>query len=709
MADEARKTGIGIIGDVPWGTHFCHFYRAKEDLLNVLVPYFKTGLENNEFCLWATSEPLGAEEAHKAMEKAMPSFARYADSGQIEIVPHDQWYLQDGLFDSERVIRAWVDELDRALAAGYSGMRASGNISWLERKDWESFADYEDALNRVIGKYKMLALCAYWLENISAADIFEVAGSHTFAVVGRNGDLELVEGALYRKKAEEALRESEKKYRQLIETINEGIWVVDKDSNVTFVNPPMAEMMGYTVEEMMGKNLFSLVMNERGAEFGERKLESRRQGMKERYEVEAIRKDGTPIYVSVCASPILDDEGQYAGSIAGVQDITERKRAEEKERNAQQELGVSSRLASLGRLASGVAHEINNPLSTVIGYSQLLMEKDVPEDIQDELQAINDSAQRVAGVVNGLLAFGHQNRVGREYVDINTIVSDVLKIRAYEMSVSNIEVETRLARDLPETSVYAGQIQQVFLNIVLNAEQAMTKAHNGGHFLVVTKRVGDSIRITFKDDGIGIAKENLRSIFDPFFTTKGVGEGTGLGLSISYGIIREHNGRIYAEGEPGKGATFVVELPIVAKPDQPEAPEKPAKEPGRKVTGRILVVDDEPTLCQMLAQLLTREGHSVETVDNCSAALEKITHERFSLILLDIKMKGTNGIDLYEQIAKIAPAMQRRVVFITGDTLSARTNRFLEKARAPYIAKPFDIQELRERVNQMLMEGRTPE
>ena len=329
MADATRKTGIGIIGDVPWGTHFCHFYRAKEDLLNILVPYFQAGLENNEFCLWATAEPLGAKEARKAMEKAMPGFDRYLKTGQIEIVPHDRWYLKNGVFDSERVIRAWVDKLDRALAAGYSGMRASGNMSWLERKDWDSFADYEAAINRVIGQRQMVVLCAYWLNNISAADVFEVAGSHTFAVVGRNGDLELVEGALYRKKAEEVLRESEKKYRQLIETIHEGVWVVDKDAGTTFVNARMAEMLGYTVEEMMGKSLFSLVMNERGAEFGERKLESRRQGIKERYEVEAIRKDGTPIYVSVCASPILDDEGQYAGSIAGVHDITERKRTEE--------------------------------------------------------------------------------------------------------------------------------------------------------------------------------------------------------------------------------------------------------------------------------------------------------------------------------------------------------------------------------------------
>jgi signal transduction histidine kinase len=258
--------------------------------------------------------------------------------------------------------------------------------------------------------------------------------------------------------------------------------------------------------------------------------------------------------------------------------VTEYKQAEIIQRKVQGDPGLSGQLAFIGRVASDIAHEINNPLTIVIGCSKMLMEKDVPEDIKEDLQVINESAQHVAGIVRRLLASASQSKPGREYAEINTLLSRVLRLRAHEMNIHNVVVMTRLDPDLPWTMVDAGQIQQVFLNIILNAEQAMVKAHNGGHLRVKTEQVGDFIRTTFKDDGIGIAEEDLPKLFDPFFTTKEVGEGMGLGLSISYGIIQEHNGRIYARGRPGKGATFVVELPIVAKTGGLVSPKESAKE-----------------------------------------------------------------------------------------------------------------------------------
>jgi CheY-like chemotaxis protein len=332
----------------------------------------------------------------------------------------------------------------------------------------------------------------------------------------------------------------------------------------------------------------------------------------------------------------------------------------------------------------------------------MLLETDTPEDVKKDLRLINDSAQQMASVVKRLLTFGRQSRLGKEYVDINALVSRVLELRAREMSIRNIEVTAKLDPNLPCTMADVGQMQQVFLNIIVNAEQAMTKANKDGHLLVETGHTRDRIKITFRDDGIGIPKEYLAKLFDPFFTTKDVGEGMGLGLSISYGIIQEHNGRIYAKGQPGKGATFVVELPIVAEPDQPESPQKPAEEPKEKVIGRILVVDDEPAICQLLKDLLTRDGHSVETVGDAGVALEMVKSERFNLLLLDIRMKGMNGIELYQQMGKIAESLQKRVIFITGDTLARDTRDFLEKTAAPHICKPFDIRELRKMVNQVL-------
>jgi signal transduction histidine kinase len=235
---------------------------------------------------------------------------------------------------------------------------------------------------------------------------------------------------------------------------------------------------------------------------------------------------------------------------------TERKRAE------QQKLLASDRLASVGELAAGIAHELNNPLTSVIGFSQLLLGKDIPDDIREDIKVIYSEARRTAEVMKNLLIFARRHTPVKQLVNINSVIEKVLAVRAYEQRVENIQVITHLAPDLPETMADYFQLQQVFLNIIINAEHFMLEAHKRGTLTITTQRIGNTIKASFADDGPGIAKENLGHLFDPFFTTKEVGKGTGLGLSICHGIITEHSGRIFAESESGKGATFIVELPI---------------------------------------------------------------------------------------------------------------------------------------------------
>jgi PAS domain S-box-containing protein len=232
------------------------------------------------------------------------------------------------------------------------------------------------------------------------------------------------------------------------------------------------------------------------------------------------------------------------------------------ERAKQERLYLTDRLASIGEMAAGIAHELNNPLTGVIGLSQLLLDEEMSDGAKKDLKVICNEAQRAAAVVKNLLTFARQHTAERKAVQINAVVEDVLSLRAYEHKVNNIRVTTRFDNHLPEIIADPFQIQQVFLNIVLNAEQAMIEAHKEGTLTITTERVDGNIKVSFSDDGPGIPPENMRKLFSPFFTTKEVGKGTGLGLSICYGIVTNHGGRIYAQSELGKGATFVVELPV---------------------------------------------------------------------------------------------------------------------------------------------------
>jgi signal transduction histidine kinase len=225
---ELRKSGINLIGDVPWGTHFCQFYETKEDLVDILVPYFKAGLENNVYCMLITSDPFSSQEAEKALRKVVTNFDTYLEDGQINILPYDKWYTKDGSFDSDRVLDGWITQLDQALEKGYDGLRLSGNTFWLEKEDWNDFVDYEEAVDGVIGNYKMMALCTYCLEKCNAAEIIDVVNNHEFALVKRKKSWELIETTEH-KRTEEELLEAMKKLRKSNSDLEQFAYVASHD------------------------------------------------------------------------------------------------------------------------------------------------------------------------------------------------------------------------------------------------------------------------------------------------------------------------------------------------------------------------------------------------------------------------------------------------------------------------------------------------
>jgi len=280
---------------------------------------------------------------------------------------------------------------------------------------------------------------------------------------------------------------------------------------------------------------------------------------------------GTTIYDNpyfVPAAEFLNRKHSFADLQHWMDTLIKLKEAEAKEKQLRQELNHSRRLASIGELVAGVAHEINNPLTGIIGFSERLMRKSTDKQTSQDLNRINSEARRMANVVTNLLTFARQRELNKQYADVKDILKSSLELRVYELKTGNIEVITDLAPNLPKLMVDFNQIEEVFLNIILNAEQVMTEAHGGGKLSIKTRQVKDYIRVSFSDDGPGIPAENLDKLFDPFFTTRWEKGGTGLGLSACHSIVTEHGGKIYAKSKPGEGATFVIELPLTAKKDK---------------------------------------------------------------------------------------------------------------------------------------------
>ena len=241
----------------------------------------------------------------------------------------------------------------------------------------------------------------------------------------------------------------------------------------------------------------------------------------------------------------------------------ERKQAEERERRLQVQLNLSNRLASLGLMVEGFAHEINNPLASVIGFAQMLAYEDIPENAREDVKTIEDNAQRVVDIMTNLLAFARQQKLERTYINVNDTVMAALEMLGHPLEGGNITITTRLDPALPSTMADGALLQQAFLNLVINAETEMKLAHGKGNLLIMTELISDTIQVSFNDDGPGIAQANLVHLFDPFFSTRGVGQGRGLGLSVCYGIIADHNGQINVRSQLGKGSLFTVELPVV--------------------------------------------------------------------------------------------------------------------------------------------------
>jgi two-component system, NtrC family, sensor kinase len=405
----------------------------------------------------------------------------------------------------------------------------------------------------------------------------------------------------------------------------------------------------------------------------------------------------------ISVSPWYDKDKRMVGSIHVAKDISN-------EKLLQQQLIQSEKLSAIGELISGIAHELNNPLTGVMGYSQLLqLRKDLDDRAKENLLKINNLALRCQKIVQNLLSFARKQKPERTLSDINEILEKTVELRSYELQVNNIEISRALDRNLPKTIADAHQLQQVFLNVLTNAEQAMLEAHGKGHLTIRTRADQQNSRIVVEvtDDGPGIPETYLTRIFDPFFTTKDVGKGTGLGLSLSYGMIKEHGGNIYARSRMGEGSIFFIELPIITRlHDEPSmAPElmPQALQFEKLIRGkRILVVDDEKYILDFFVEVFHTLPVQVDTASDGRAAMQRMLSSDYDLIVSDFKMPQMSGRELYSWIKETRPQLASRIIFVTGDTVSLDTRSFFEDNQNRYLAKPFKIEEVKEVIQQAL-------
>ncbi|MGB2695373.1 MAG: ATP-binding protein [Dehalococcoidia bacterium] len=514
------------------------------------------------------------------------------------------------------------------------------------------------------------------------ADAFAGANERIFYTVAHQVSLALERAA--------AQREAERaQLASLAESLSDGVVLVDSALRITSCNSAARGFL-----ESLAPGALSEDASVEGTPLAALAQEALRSTKPTSLrELQAPSTDVSRRYLVGMAAPLA---GSPEGSAAVVilRDVTE-------ERLMQERLLQSEKMVSVGQLVSGVAHELNNPLTGITGFAQLLLARELDERTRNDVETIYGEAERAAKIVQNLLTFARRTKAEKELVNLNALLSRVLELRTYDLRVKNIDVVLDLDDDLPETMVDADQIQQVFLNLITNAEQAMLASKDAGKLIVRSRNDGDQLRVIFQDDGPGMEPETLRRIFDPFFTTKQTGEGTGLGLTICYGIIDEHGGRIWAESQPGRGTTFFIELPVLQGSARPAA--VPEEEQASTVTGRsVLVVDDEASIQRLLGSILQMDGHHVDTARNGVEALEYISRRRYDVIITDIKMPDMDGRELYQRLLEHDRAMAGRTIFITGDTVSPETRKFLQDVRNPCLAKPFRVRDVRDTITQVL-------
>jgi PAS domain S-box-containing protein len=491
---------------------------------------------------------------------------------------------------------------------------------------------------------------------------------------------------------ERRLHQEQEFARRLIDCFPDAIVVLDRDERYIFVSPRIEELLGFTPLEFLGQP---------AGEHAEPGYKPRikesigalmsGKSSSEELEYRAVHKDGSPRVIRANGAPLLDAGGKIIGVVASIRDVTRSKQVEE-------QLLQTEKLAVVGQMIAGVAHELNNPLTAILGVSDLLRERATDAASRHQTELVQQQARRAANIVQSLLTFSRPSAAAQETIQLAELVQRALNLQQGSLRKYKIDVDLRAEpADLPPVRGDSGQLLQVFLNLIVNAEQAIRETRDHGLLRVRLGRAGNMLSISFEDDGAGVPRELLPRIFDPFFTTKRPGGGAGLGLTICLAIAKEHGGTIEALNAPGGGAVFRVLLPAAspAKPsEQPSALRSVASVPPSLRGHSVLVVDDEESIRELLESGLSARGLHVECVPSSEEALARLSARSYDAILCDFNLPGLSGEQFFHQLCARGGGAAPRFLFMTGDLLDASVLKTFERMGARIVQKPFQISQL---------------
>ncbi len=515
---------------------------------------------------------------------------------------------------------------------------------------------------------------------------------------------------------------AETELQSVLEWMEEGVALFDAQENVRAMNTRFEQIAGLspgdsgkikTLEALIERLAEHAASPERFAEHWRKLARGLESGVREELQMARL----APRIVERASRPVLDAAGRQLGRVEIFRDLTA-------QRVFQSKLLETEKLAALGQMVSGIAHELSNPLTSILGYAQRLLARAEAAGRMDEAQQIFQEAERASTILRQLLLNARETQPERRAVSLNEVVLKTMELQRFGLEAEKIHVEIELDPELPAVHGDSGQLQQVLMNLVGNSRQAIEQLGRSGTIHVRTKKIGEQkMLLEVRDDGPGVPPAILTRIFDPFFTTKPAGVGTGLGLAIVLSVVREHGGQVRFLNPPQGGAVFQIELPAAAvhsreetgefsqregrslpraSPRRAEPKERPALRQASGKGSRVLVVEDEPTVARLIADVLEDEGFDVDVLLDGREALNRAARESYNLVICDMKMPGLDGQNFYRSLERAGNPLHERFLFVTGDIVAAQTQEFLRRNDLPHVAKPFRVEELTEKVHRVL-------